>query len=78
MNETLISTIEHHVTFAGVLSMFIAVGRYWLKERDVYKRVKSRLNDLWWGRCAERQEGYTPVENGMAPVVPPIPHRHGD
>lgn len=77
MNESWIAVLEHHVTFAGVMGMFLGVGRYYLKERDVYKRVKSRLNDLWWDRCATRQEGYVPVDNGVQAIVPPSTH-HGD
>ena len=75
MQEPLFEVIEHHVTFAGVLGMFLGVGRYYLKERDVYKKVKGRLNALWWDRCAAKQEPYVPVENGIPSVVPPPPHR---
>jgi hypothetical protein len=77
IDPNLISQIEGHINTGAVLSGIIVVGRYWLKERDVYKRVKDRLNDLWWDRCGQRQEGYTPVDNGVSAVVPPLQH-HGD
>lgn len=73
MGENWVTLLEHHVTFGGVCTLLIAGARYWLKERDILKRVKSRLNTLWWERCAKHQEPYVPVENGIPAVVPPRP-----
>lgn len=74
IDPSLVNQIEGHITMGTVLSVAAVAGKWWLKERKVYDRVKSRLNDLWWTRCAQRQEGYIPVENGVQAIVPP-PHQ---
>lgn len=71
--ETWFTQIEHHVTFAGVMGMILGIGKWWLKERDVYKRVKSYTNELWFNYCGERQKLYVGVENGAQPIIPPRP-----
>lgn len=70
MNETsLLAVIEHHVSFGFI----IAVCGIVLKNHRLFIRAKERLNDLWWDRCGLKQEPYTPVENGTAPITPQTP-----
>ena len=73
VNPSWFTSLEQHITFGGVIALVVSGGRYWMKERDVYKRIKSRVNELWWDRCAHRQDPYTPVDNGIPAVVPPRP-----
>ncbi len=75
MTENLITIIEHHVSFAFICATCAMI----LKNHKLFIKAKDRLNDLWWDRCAYRQEPYTPVENGAPAVVPPRPQtHHGD
>ena len=82
MNPTGFQNIEQHITFAAVMAMFttmVSIGVWLLKKHTIWLRIKDRLNDLWWDRCAERQERYTPLENGTPAVIPQRPrHQHGD
>lgn len=71
MNFGWLSEIEKHVSFAFIL----AVCTTFLKNHRLFIRAKERLNDLWWDRCAVKQEPYTPVENGAPAVIPPRPMR---
>lgn len=71
--ETWFTQLEKHVSFGVIL----VVGGIFLKNHRLFIRGKERLNDLWWDRCAKRQEPYTPVENGSPAIVPPRPV-HGD
>jgi hypothetical protein len=64
-----LAEIEKHVSFGFIL----CVCTIFLKNHRLFIRAKERLNDLWWDRCAEKQEPYTPVENGTPAVVPPRP-----
>ena len=67
MPETWLTQIEHHVSFGFIV---LACGAF-LKNHRLFIRAKERLNNLWWDRCAERQEPYTPIENGTPEVIPP-------
>lgn len=70
MTETLLTAIEHHVSFAAIL----AILGYVVKEGKIYGRIKERMNSLWFDYCGQKQQLYTPLENGTAPVVPPHPN----
>ena len=61
-----LTEIEKHVSFGFIL----AVCGVFLKNHKLVIKVKERLNDLWWDRCADLQEPYIPIENGTSPVVP--------
>jgi hypothetical protein len=75
VTENWITVLEHHISFAFIAFICGTI----LKNHKLYIKAKERLNDLWWDRCADRQEPYTPVENGAAAVVPPRPSpSHGD
>jgi hypothetical protein len=82
VNETPFTIFEHHVTFAAILSMWggmVGLVVWLLNKHKIWLNIKNRLNDLWWDRCAEKQERYTPLENGTPAVIPPRPrHQHGD
>jgi len=82
MNETGFTLLEHHLTFGAIMTMWasmVGAGVWILNKHKVWLNIKNRLNDLWWDRCAIRQERYTPLENGAPAVIPPRPsHHHGD
>jgi hypothetical protein len=67
MPETWLTQIEHHVSFAFI----VFVGGAFLRNHKLIIKAKQRLNDLWWDRCADRQEPYQPIENGSPAVIPP-------
>jgi hypothetical protein len=64
---------EQHITFAGVLGIALGYGKHWVRDHDIGKRIRQRLDTLWYDRCAEKQEPYVPVENGVTAVIPPRP-----
>jgi hypothetical protein len=65
-----LAQIEQHVTLGGIL----LVCGILLRNHKIIIRAKDRLNDLWWDRCTQRRELYTPLENGQSPVMPPDNH----
>jgi hypothetical protein len=67
VNENWFTQVEHHISLAAILT----ICGVFLKNHKLVIKAKERLNDLWWDRCASRQEPYTPVENGAPAVVPP-------
>lgn len=86
MNPDWFSTLERHVTFGAIVTLWGLMVSFvvWLfNKHKILLRLKDRLNDLWWDRCGFRQDRYTPLENGSPAVIPPRPdyldqHQHGD
>jgi hypothetical protein len=86
IDPTPLESLERHLTFAGVMTMWssmVGLGIWLLNKHKIWLNIKNRLNDLWWDRCAGRQERYTPLENGAPAVIPPpgpkpLYHEHGD
>lgn len=70
-----IDAAERHVTFFGVWGVIVFI----FHKYGIFLEAKRRLNDLWWDRCAQRQEPYRPVDGTNGSVIPPVPQtHHGD
>lgn len=73
LTEETLTVIERHLTALSSLSAVLSILWFIVKERDVYKRMKLYVNELYYNYCGERQKLYVPVENGADPVIPPLP-----
>lgn len=57
--ETVVTSWEHHITLAAVLT---GLG-FFLQQHAIWRRMKERLNALWRDRCIARADEYVPLED---------------